>query len=326
MEPGAVHVPARDRQAVRALDIDRECSFAEVCPFAEQQPGDEYFVGHRGRPARGVDHEHARVVGIEIVAQDDVSIGHGACRRLFDEVQAMYARLMFDVPKVKLRLPTRQADQTREFGEGVIRENGVSRGSPFDLSGTQRSAENPAPLLRTGRRAERLQRPAVLFRLGHHEVDLLAAVEQDELERVAVVEAGTHRRGAEDLRGCEGERLQLAGIQRGVVAVIDGEKRLAIAAAHEHVLAFGSRRLYTLEAERAVGADDGIDGRGCRGGPDDVYARTGVSHRKSGGEGGFAAPRRSVLGARKRVDARPRKDTRRGAAPKDRENSCRVEG
>ena len=59
-----------------------------------------------------MDQQHARVVGIEIVAQRNLPLwNRSGCGWLFRKVQVMSQRLIVsEVLIVKLRLPARQAD------------------------------------------------------------------------------------------------------------------------------------------------------------------------------------------------------------------------
>ena len=162
---GSLHVTACDRQAVRPGDMDGERSIVEAGAFAEHQPCDPYFLRKRHRPARRSDQQHARVVGIEIVAQRNLPRWNRAgAGRLFRKVQVMRQRLIrffsSEVLVVKLRLPARQADQTRELGQRIIGKRRIPRDGLCDAFDTQRLAKDFAPLRRPGSAAEDLERAA----------------------------------------------------------------------------------------------------------------------------------------------------------------------
>jgi hypothetical protein len=66
--------------------------------------------------------------------------------------------------------------------------------------------------------------------------------------------AGANSRGLEDLRRRKRQVFQFSGIQRGVIVVIHGQKRIALVAKQDHVFAaFRRCRLRPFEAERGVG-------------------------------------------------------------------------
>jgi hypothetical protein len=123
-------------------------------------------------------------------------------------------------------------------------------------------------------------RAVVLFGVCHDEVDWLTGIEHHDLERVAVVKAGTHSRGLEDLRRRQREVFQFSGIHRGVIAVIHGQKRVAFFVKQDHMFAaFRRCRRRPFEAERGVGADNALDCVRCRADQGDMDTGTRVSHR-----------------------------------------------
>ena len=168
VEFGSLHVTACDRQAVRPCDMNGERSIVEAGAFAQHQPCDPYFLRKRHRPARRIDHQHARVVGIEIVAQGNLPLWNGAgCGRSLRKVQVMRQRLIFtEVLVVKLRLPARQADYTRQLRERIIGKDRMRGDGLCDAFTTQRLAKDLAPLRRPGSVAEYLERAAGTARGG----------------------------------------------------------------------------------------------------------------------------------------------------------------
>ena len=107
VEFGSLHVTACDRQAIRPADMNGEHSIVETAAFTEHQPCDPYFFQKGHRPARRIDQQHARVVGIKIVAHRNLTVCNGVRGgRLFCKVQVMSQCLTFEeVLVVKLRCP-----------------------------------------------------------------------------------------------------------------------------------------------------------------------------------------------------------------------------
>ena len=113
----------------------------------------------------------------------------------------MRQRLVFTkVVVVKLRLPFREADQTRQLGDSVIGKGRIGINRLSDTFDTQRRAKYFVPLRRPGFVAQYLERAGVLLGMCRYEVDLLAGIEHHEFERVTVVKAATNGRCLEDLR------------------------------------------------------------------------------------------------------------------------------
>jgi len=112
VEFGSIHVTVSDRQAVRSIDTNGERSVVEAGAFAEHQPCDQCLFAQRHWPARRIDQQHARVVGIEIVAQRYLRRRGGAeYGWLSYKVQVMSGCVVFtEILVMKLRLSARQAD------------------------------------------------------------------------------------------------------------------------------------------------------------------------------------------------------------------------
>jgi hypothetical protein len=148
VEFGSLHVTACDREAVRPNDTNRERAVVESGPFAEHQPRNPRFFSKRQGPARRIDHQHPRVVGIEIVAQHNLPVWTGKARgRLFCQVQVVSACCAFNELLIaKLRLSTRESNQTRYLGDRIIGKSRISGDGLSDLFGTQRRAKHFAPL------------------------------------------------------------------------------------------------------------------------------------------------------------------------------------
>src|SRR4029453_19415485 len=78
VEFGSLHVTACEGQAVRPSHLNGEHPIVEPGAFAEHQPCDLCFFRNSHWPARRIDQQHARVVGIEIVAEDNLTFWNGA--------------------------------------------------------------------------------------------------------------------------------------------------------------------------------------------------------------------------------------------------------
>ena len=127
-----------------------------------------------------------------------------------------------------------------------------------------------------------LHRPVIAFGVGHQQIDLPAVGENDEFIGIAVIEAGEYRRRFQRFGRRQRQILQLAAVELGVVAVINGDVRLPGARQHDNMLAaFGRRFFHPLIAKLAIAAADGLGGIVHVASPRDMDAGAGISHRRA---------------------------------------------
>ena len=126
-------------------------------------------------------------------------------------------------------------------------------------SAAQRPPEQAAPFGGARFVAQPLHRPVIAFGVGHQQIDLPAVGENDELIRIAVIEAGEYRGRFHRLGRRQRQILQLAAVEFGVVAVVNGDVRLPGARQQDDMLAaFGRRFFHSLVAQLAVAPADGL--------------------------------------------------------------------